>query len=141
MAGPIMLTGRGAGERAAASGVVSDVIALARALAAGEGVPVPLAPSAERLNVLPVDEMESKFYLRFTVVDKPGVLSRISGVLGKHSVSIATCHQPLRSRTGSVPIVMVTHVAREGDVRRALRRVDRLRAIVKRRTVAIRIED
>lgn len=140
-AGPIMLTGRGAGERPAASGVVSDIIALASALAADRGVPVPFAPSAEKLKVLPVDEVESKFYLRFTVIDKPGVLSTISGVLGKDNVSIATCHQPLRSRTGSVPIVMVTHKAREGNIRQALARIDRRRKIVRHSTVAIRIEE
>ena len=142
-AGPITLMGKGAGQRPAASGVVSDIIALARALSGGDGghVPVPPEPSGETLNVLPMEKVESKFYLRFSVIDTPGVLSTISGILGANNVSIASCHQRGRSKRGSVAIVMVTHEAREGDVRRALRRINRKRKIVKRRTVAIRIEE
>jgi len=141
-AGPITLMGKGAGQGPAASGVVSDIIALARALRGEDGrVPESPEPPTEMLSVLPMESVESKFYLRFSVIDKPGVLSSISGVLGANNVSIASCHQRGRSKTGSVAIVMVTHEAREGDVRKALRRINRKRKIVKRRTVAIRIEE
>jgi len=142
-AGPIMLTGKGAGADPAASGVVSDLIALARAVAGHErGLPpLPRAPAPGTPAVVPIAEVENKFYLRFSVIDKPGVLSYISGVLGRNGVSIAGCYQRGRSMRGSVPVVMVTHEAREGNVRRALAQIDRARSIVKRKTVAIRIEE
>jgi homoserine dehydrogenase len=85
--------------------------------------------------------VESKFYLRFTVIDRPGVLSYITGMLGKHQVSIGTCHQRGRSEHGAVPIIITTHRAREGAVRKALAEAASATEIVKRETVAIRIEE
>ena len=101
----------------------------------------PLLPETERLRVVPIGDVESKFYLRFSVVDRPGVLSFISGVLGKQKVSIATCHQRGRSERGSVPVIMITHHAREGAVQAALSKIAEARTMVKRKTVAIRIEE
>ncbi len=142
-AGPITLIGKGAGAGPAASGVVSDIIGIARHLTgeAGGAVPVPFLPSRETLDVVPMAEQTSKYYLRFSVIDKPGVLSYISGVLGKHDVSIVSVHQRGRSEKGAVPVVIITHEALEGNIRKALAQIDRARKIVKRRTVAIRIEE
>jgi homoserine dehydrogenase len=56
-------------------------------------------------------------------------------------VSIATCHQRGRSERGAVPVIMVTHSARGGAIREALAEIDAARAIVKRKTIAIRIEE
>ena len=142
-AGPVTLAGKGAGAKPAASGVISDVIALARAIRQGGegGIPVPLRPAGRRARIAPVADVETKFYLRFSVVDRPGVLSFISGALGKNKVSIATCHQRGRSERGAVPVIMVTHQAREGAVRKALAEIDSATRIVKRKTVAIRIEE
>ena len=133
----------GAGEKPAASGVVSDVVGLARAICHGaEGnVLAPLQASEEKLVMTPARDVESKFYLRFSVADRPNVLSRISGALGKQRVSIASCHQRGRSVKGAVPVFVITHLAREGAVRKALAEIDSLRRIVKRKTVAIRIEE
>ena len=142
-AGPVMLSGKGAGERAAASGVVSDVIQIARSVHLGGGVAgtMPQVPNSRKLNIVPVDEVESKFYLRFSVVDRPGVLSFIAGVLGKHDVSIASCHQRGRSERGSVPVFMITHRGSQGSLRKALRIISAHRSIVKQKTVAVPIED
>jgi len=142
-AGAVTFAGRGAGENPAASGVVSDIIGLARGLhqSGGDGMPMPPAPEPGRLRVIPMRDVLSKFYLRFTVVDRPGVLSFIAGALGKRHVSIASCHQRGRSESGPVAVVMVTHQAREGALRKALARIDKNRRIVKRKTVAIRIEE
>lgn len=142
-AGPITLAGKGAGEKPAASGVISDVIGLARAIhqKGDDAALVPLPPVSEKVRATPMTQVESKFYLRFTVVDRPGVLSFITGELGRQKVSIASCHQRGRSASGSVPVVMITHHAREGAVRKALANVDTARRIVKRKTVAIRIEE
>jgi homoserine dehydrogenase len=142
-AGPVTLAGKGAGERPAASGVISDIISLARAIHRGgdRGAAVPLQPGADRARVAPLSDVETKFYLHFSVVDRPGVLSFISGVLGKNLVSIATMHQRDRSEQGAVPVIMVTHEAREGAVRKALAVIDAATSIAKRKTVAIRIEE
>jgi len=142
-AGAVTFAGRGAGEKPAASGVVSDVIHVATALSQSGGksvlaLPVPQAGVA---RIVPMKKVFSKYYLRFSVVDRPGVFSFVSGVLGKKKVSIASCHQRGRSSRGPVAIVMITHHAREGDLRQALAQIDRTRRIVKRKTVAIRIED
>jgi homoserine dehydrogenase len=142
-AGSVTLVGKGAGAKPAASGVISDVVGLARAIHQGghEGMLVPLRPTKDRVRVAPIEGVESKFYLRFSVLDRPGVLSYITGVLGKNLVSIASCHQRGRSERGAVPVIIVTHRAREGAVRKALAEIDSATRIVKRATVAIRIEE
>lgn len=143
-AGPITFSGRGAGERPAASGVVSDIVNIARSLhqSGGRMTYVPMRPSAERALVIPLDEVQSKFYLRFSVVDRPRVLAFLAGALGERDVSIATCHQRGRSETGgAVPVVVVTHAARGGAIREALAEIDGRADFVKRKTVAIRIEE
>ena len=142
-AGAVTLAGRGAGEKPAASGIISDVISVARALNQGgdRAVLPPLVPERERLRVIPIGDVESKFYLRFSVVDRPGVLSFISGILSKHGASIATCHQRGRAQRGSVPVIMITHRAREGAVRAALAEIGKARQIVKRKTLALHIEE
>ena len=142
-AGAVTFAGRGAGEKPAASGVVSDVINLATALnqSQGQGILAAPVPPPGMARVIPMNKVVSKYYLHFSVVDRPGVLSFISGVLGEKKVSIASCHQRGRSSRGPVAIVMTTHQACEGALRQALARIDKLRGTVKRKTVAIRIED
>jgi len=142
-AGPVTLSGKGAGANPAASGVISDLISIGRALHqdGGRCAVTALRPSAGTVRVAPLENLESKFYLRFSVMDRPGVLSYITGALGKSGVSIATCHQRGRSERGAVPVIVVTHHAREGAVRRALAEADAAARIVKRRTVAFRIEE
>ena len=90
---------------------------------------------------MPFDDIETTYYFRFSAVDQPGVLSRISGILGKCNISIASVIQKGRKQGGgAVPVVMTTHKARERNVRKALREIDRL-DIVQAGTVLIRIED
>jgi homoserine dehydrogenase len=72
-------------------------------------------------------------------IDKPGVLAKISGILAKYGISIASVTQKERSRSHVVPIVMVIHEAREKDLRQALNVIDR-QDVIKEKSVAIRIE-
>jgi homoserine dehydrogenase len=143
IAGAVTIAGKGAGEKPAASGVISDILGLARAInqRGDDGILVPRPPDGGRLRVTPSDRIISKFYLRFSVVDRPGVLSFISGALGRSGVSIATCHQRGRSEKESVSIFMTTHQASDGALRKALAEIDNCRRFVKSATVAIRIED
>jgi homoserine dehydrogenase len=90
---------------------------------------------------MPFDDIETNYYFRFSAVDQPGVLSKISGILGKYNISIASVIQKGRKQGGgAVPVVMTTHKAREKDVQKALHEIDQL-AIVQGKTILIRIED
>ena len=83
--------------------------------------------------------MHSEYYLKFLVMDRPGVLSRIAGVLGSHSISIASVLQKGQGQN-AVPIFIVTHRAKESNMRSALAEVDRLPDVLDR-TRMIRIEN
>jgi homoserine dehydrogenase len=142
--GPVMLYGRGAGMDPTASAVVGDVMDIARNILAGIGRrSAPLGFLEERIRNLPIKpigEIVSKFYIRFSVMDKPGVIARIAGALGKNGISIESMVQTARSVQESVPIVIMTHEAREMDVRNALAEIDSF-DIVREKSNLIRIED
>jgi homoserine dehydrogenase len=142
--GPILLYGQGAGMMPTASAVVSDLIDLARNLLHGVPGRVPAlgwesALSTRRL-IKPINDLVTNYYLRFSALDQPGVLSQVSGILGKHNISIAAVIQKGREVAGTVPIVMITHEAREADARQAMAEIDQL-PIVSPPTVFYRIED
>jgi len=141
--GPVMLYGRGAGMDATASAVMGDVMAIARNLLVGAGARTPaMAYRPECVRDLPIkamDDIVSQYYLRFATVDQPGVLAQIAGSLGKYDISIASMIQPERQVGGAVPIVIMTHEAREADIRRALEEIDNL-AVVREKSRFIRIE-
>jgi homoserine dehydrogenase len=142
--GPVMLYGRGAGMNPTASAVVGDVMEISRNILAGiGGRTAPLGYLEERvrdLAIKPIGEIVSKFYIRFSVVDRPGVIARIAGELGKNNISIESMVQTARSEQESVPIVIMTHEAREMDVRKALADIDTF-DFVSEKSNLIRIED
>ncbi|OGP71355.1 MAG: homoserine dehydrogenase, partial [Deltaproteobacteria bacterium RBG_13_60_28] len=110
--GPILLYGQGAGMMPTASAVVSDILDLARNLTRGVNRRVPPLGCDTALetprNIKPLDEVVTNYYIRFAALDRPGVLSQISGILGKHNISIAAVIQKGREVKGAVPIVMIT---------------------------------
>jgi len=142
--GSTFFYGFGAGMMPTASAVVGDIIDLARDLSKGIWGRVPPLghpwESLEDLPIKPMDEVLTNYYLRFTAVDKPGVLSAISGVLAKHDISILSVVQKGRRGEPGVPIVMMTHEAKEGSVRKALREIETLPVVVGK-TQLLRIED
>jgi homoserine dehydrogenase len=141
----MMLYGHGAGMMPTASAVVGDMIDIARNLIAG-GNPtrIPIfsyQPDAIRkIRIKPMDEIETHYYFRFAAADRPGVLSRISGILGKYGISLASVHQKGRKSEGPVPIVMLTHKAREADVKKSLAEIEKL-DVVSDKPMLIRIEE
>ncbi len=142
--GPILLYGQGAGMMPTASAVVSDILDLARNLVHGVKHRVPplgcdVALESPRI-IKPLDEVVTNYYFRVAALDRPGVLSQISGILGKHNISIAAVIQKGREVKGAVPIVMITHEAKEANARQALLEIDRLK-VVSPPTVFYRIED
>ncbi|MGD9338339.1 MAG: homoserine dehydrogenase, partial [Syntrophobacterales bacterium] len=131
--GEVMLYGQGAGMMPTGSAVASDLVDLGRDLLVGGGVRIPPLAceggAVVRREIKPMDELVINYYFRFSAVDQPGVLSKISGILGNHDISIASVIQKGRQVKGSVPVVMMTHEARERDVRLALAEIDELQVV------------
>jgi homoserine dehydrogenase len=140
----VFLYGQGAGMMPTASAVISDIVDISRDILKGITGRVPPRVQNEEtiewISLLPFDQIKTKYYFRFSAVDRPGVLSRISGILGSNDISIAKVIQKGRKQGGAVPVVMTTHQAMERDVRKALDDIDRL-DIVMDKTILIRIED
>jgi homoserine dehydrogenase len=143
--GPTLFYGQGAGQMPTGSAVVSDLVELGRnLLVKTHGRRVPLLSFQESaIGDLPLKKMEEvvmPFYMRFSALDRPGVLSKISGILGKNGISIASVIQKGRQVNGAVPIVMMTHEAREMNVHRALKEIDKLNVILGK-TMVLRVEN
>jgi len=141
LAGNLLFYGPGAGQSSAASAIVSDLVDLTQDIKAGLFRPT-LKTVADKTvkRLLNIDDFESRYYIRFMALDKPGVLAKVSGILAKFGISIASVTQKERSRTQLVPIVMLIHQAKEKDMRSALSLIDRMDAI-KEKSVAIRMEE
>jgi len=139
--GPTLYYGAGAGEMPTASAVVGDLIEIARAT---PGRVAPLSYQPEELApkpLLPLGELVGRAYLRFTVVDRPGVLAQITGILGEYEIGIASVIQKGRAGSiSSVPVLMQTHPAPEMALRAALTEIDRLDDVTAP-TRVIRIEE
>ncbi|HXW38699.1 MAG TPA: homoserine dehydrogenase [Acidimicrobiales bacterium] len=114
-AGELMLYGQGAGGLPTASAVVGDLVDATRNRLAGTTAP---APERRPARLLPEDDLESAFFLSLDVEDQPGVLAAVSGVLGRHEVSIRSMEQD--DLAGTARLLFVTHLAREGAMRTAL---------------------
>jgi homoserine dehydrogenase len=142
--GETLFYGQGAGMMPTGSAVVGDLIELGRNILKDTGERVPTLSfqpaSIKGMKVKDIEDIVRPYYMRFSAVDQPGVLSRISGVLGKNDISIASVIQKGRQVSGAVPVVMMTHEARERNVRRALREIDGMDVILDR-TMLIRVED
>ncbi|MEE9181082.1 MAG: homoserine dehydrogenase [candidate division NC10 bacterium] len=140
--GALMFYGRGAGQMPTASAVVSDVVEIVQNILHQR----PSRPShipqitGEGLRTKAMDEIRTCYYLRVMAVDKPGVLSKVSGILGHHEISIISVIQKGRHARESVPVVMMTHKAVEGAMRKALAEIDSV-DVVREKTVCLRVEE
>ncbi len=132
--GNVLLYGQGAGMMATGSAVAADIVDIARnieAKAIGRVPPLSYLPDCfEDRKVTPMEELEGPYYFRFTVRDEPGVLAAISGILGIHDISIESVVQKGRETDSAVPLVMLTHTAKEAAVAAALKEIDDLDAVV-----------
>ncbi len=134
--GHILLYGRGAGSRPTGSAVVSDLVDLAR-VSEADGI---FTPELDPIKVRSISSLLSRYYLRFHVVDRPGVLAKISEVLGKHKISISDVIQKERRLGSVVPLILLTHGTQENLLRRAVQVIDRL-PVLKEKTQVLRIEE
>ena len=139
--GDALYYGRGAGEMPTGSAVVSDIVDIARNMMTGAGVRIKGINVAGNpdLKIKKMEDIRTSYYLRFSAIDKPGVMSKISGILGSHNISIKSMIQKGRKKEKAVPVVMMTHEAREKDMVRALKEIDKL-SIVSGRTMYLRVE-
>lgn len=138
--GDTLYYGRGAGREATASAVVADLIDIGLNLK--RDAPSRLAAFRAHKGyrqITPMAEVTVRYYLRLQAVDRPGVLAKISGILGESDIGIASVTQQ-ESRQDSVPVVILTHKARERDLQAALERVSVLPEITES-PVFLRIED
>ncbi len=120
LTGEVMFYGRGAGERPTTSAVVADVIELARDICSGVAGREQ-APLSTDMPVLPMEAVRTRYYVRMSVRDEPGVLAGIAGVLGEANISIASVVQKeVDEQAGTAEIVLMTHLAQEASMRSAL---------------------
>jgi len=141
--GDVVLYGRGAGSMPTGSAVVGDVIAIGRNVLKGATGRVPAASFRQdqrrSLRMKPMEEIASLYYLRFMVVDRPGVLAQIAGELGRCGISISSVLQQGRREGQTVPVVIKTHMAKERDVQTALREINS-KSFVSEPATLIRVE-
>ena len=138
--GSTLYYGRGAGDMPTGSAVVSDIVDIARNIEKNAIGRMPIMTRTLRdRRIKTMDDVVSKYYFRFSALDRPGVLSKISGILGNYNISIASVIQKGRRVGEAVPLVVLTHEAKEKDVGQALREIDQL-PVVMDKTVLMRVE-
>ncbi|MCF7669948.1 MAG: homoserine dehydrogenase, partial [Verrucomicrobia bacterium] len=139
--GDTLYYGRGAGQDPTASAVVSDLADAARDLKFKSSNRIPaFVPHEVEGAVVPMDEVVSKYYIRLSVIDKPGVLAKISAVFAEGDIGIASVIQPRSDEGNVVPLIMMTHDAANLPMSNALKKISKL-SVVKGEPVMIRIED
>jgi homoserine dehydrogenase len=138
--GDTLFYGRGAGKDATASAVLSDLADAALDLVHGsKGRIPPFVAHETNGTVVPIGEVVSRYYVRLSVVDRPGVLAKIAAILGHARISISSVIQP-EGRVGEkVPLVLMIHEAPNAAMAKALGRIARL-PVVKEEPMMIRVE-
>jgi len=129
LVGNVLFYGEGAGASATSSAVVADVVSAARDIVTGTGTRARwwLEPN---LKIRPMAELQTCYYLRLNVDDKPGVLAQVSKVLGDHRISISSVIQKtVDDKAQTAEIVIMTHPAKEAEMQRALRELERLASV------------
>ncbi|AZT83064.1 homoserine dehydrogenase [Marinobacter sp. NP-4(2019)] len=129
--GQTMYYGPGAGDEATASAVIADIVDVARTVAAGSSQRVPYLgfdPSAlEDLDVLPMEDVQSAYYLRITAMDHPGVLAKVASILSEHGINIESIMQKESElKDGRIPVIILTHTVQERQVNRAIEELEAL---------------
>jgi homoserine dehydrogenase len=142
--GHTMYYGRGAGGSPTASAIISDIISVLLGTAKNIFETLPIWPDiTDPAVMLPPGEESGRYYIRINVKDQPGVLAKIASAFGQHSISISSV---LQKRNGEysidnyVPIIITTHVAKEGDIGRAMTEIDSF-DFVKGKSVYLNIID
>jgi homoserine dehydrogenase len=141
MVGETLYYGRGAGREPTASTVLADVSDAVLDFASGARGGRPVSGSGSNgVRLKPMGDVETRYYFRLSVLDKPGTFAEIASVLGAHDISIASVLQKEERINEHVPVVIVTPCAKESRVVEALEKIDAM-GVVGAATIALRIED
>ncbi|RBW50586.1 homoserine dehydrogenase [Marinobacter sp. F3R11] len=129
--GQTMYYGPGAGDEATASAVIADIVDVARIVASGSSLRVPylgFVPDAlDSLNVLPMEDIQSAYFLRITALDRPGVLAKIASILSEHGINIESIMQKESDvKDGRIPVIILTHTVQERQINRAIEELESL---------------
>lgn len=136
-----MFYGRGAGRYPTASAVVSDIAEVAKTAVFGGIGPRWFPPAKNAYTLAPMEDYQARYYLRFSVADRPGVVGKITTALGANNVSIVAVHQfEYDVKDGHATVCLFTHMAREGDVRLSLAAIEKLNLLEDAPTL-LRIEE
>ena len=138
--GETMFFGEGAGSGPAASAVMGDVLEVARHIANGVA-PTNVVMDADPAKLIDIEDIETKYYIRFSVADQPGVLAAMATVFANHEVSVRSVIQRGKQAGGSVEVVYVTHTASERAIRAVLADIAALDGILDGEPSLIRVED
>lgn len=140
--GPTMLYGMGAGMMPTASAVVSDIIEIATNIKSSKEHLTPkLYYENDEVSLIDIKNTSNNYYLRFQVEDIPGILGKVTSILGNFNISIESMIQKGRKVGGNVPVVMMTHEAKEQDLLNALREIEKTNDTIKEKILFIRIEE
>ena len=137
--GETMFFGAGAGSGPAASAVMGDVLDVARHVQQ-HVPPIVGCTCTDDLPILPVDQLQMKYYIRFTVADELGVLAAMAGIFAKHNVSVHSVVQHSKKES-TVDVVYVTHTARESDITAVIEEISQLDGILQATPSLIRVEE
>ena len=138
--GDTLYYGRGAGQDATASAVLGDLADAALDLKCGSKLRLlPFVCHERQVTVLPIDEVVSRYYLRLSVIDRPGTLAKISAILAKARIGISSVIQPEGHEGESVPLIFMIHDAPNFAMQKALNKISNL-AVVKGKPVMLRVE-
>jgi homoserine dehydrogenase len=139
--GHTLFYGRGAGAGPTASAVVADMVSVAVGTAPLLFKSLKIFPdTVPPVEVLPFEQTKTRFYLRLTCKDEPGVLGQVTQILGQHGISLSAIRQQETDDAQVVPVVITTHMAKEGAMRASLHAIDALPTI-QPPTVCLRIVD
>ena len=138
--GETMFFGEGAGSGPAASAVMGDVLEVARHIQMGIP-PIVGCTCTDAIPIVPMENLKTKYYIRFAVADRSGVLAAMAGVFADHNVSVHSVIQRGKKDAGTVDLTYVTHTAREKSVRAVLADIAKLDDVLREEPSVIRVED
>jgi homoserine dehydrogenase len=140
--GDVLFYGKGAGQKPAASAVISDIINLSKFIVTNTAgiIPDVVYDKRIKIKILPACKSKASYYLRFSILDEPGVLSKISGIFGKFKVSIASLTQADINDNNCAQIIIITHKTYCENLEKALKQINATKSIVKSKVVKIKIE-
>ena len=141
--GETLFYGRGAGRKATASAVVSDIVDVARNIASNSIGRVKCFTESKLFNrLVPMDEIKSRYYLRLTVEDTPGVMAQITAILAENNINISSLiqHENNDCNKKSVSVILFTSIAQEKAVQKAVTAIENLSSSLDK-VKLLRIED